>query len=313
MDLSRLFVPRDPALQRLAARIHGDRPDLRAAFPVADGTAFWQWLGTYGLLEHAEVAAHYPPLPPAGLRATACGGATMATHLYTGAEDCRMLLELAALLGDRPPDELGTILDFGCGCGRALRWFAQALPDAALHGVDVRRASVEWCAANLPGAYACTGTMPPLPFADASFDLVYALSVFSHLNLAQQHAWMRELLRVTKPTGLVLASTLLGGCSSTVVLRDRPIAPGLPSHPAANAAAIVGIGTAAGETMSRDLVARRDTSLARRPAERLGMTDQWQSRPVPDVTRIRRLQFARSSEAFTYFESERTGGLRPAR
>jgi len=207
MDLSRLFVPRDPALQRLAARILGDRPDLRAAFPVADGTAFWQWLGTYGLLEHAEVAAHDPPLPPAGLRATACGGATMATHLYTGAEDCRMLLELTALLGDRPPAELGTILDFGCGCGRALRWFAQALPDAALHGVDVRRASVEWCAANLPGAYACTGTMPPLPFADASFDLVYALSVFSHLNLAQQHAWMRELLRVTRPTGLVLAST----------------------------------------------------------------------------------------------------------
>jgi hypothetical protein len=113
--------------------------------------------------------------------------------------------------------------------------------------------------------------------------------------------------------GLVLASTLLGGCSSTVVLRDRPIAPGLPSHPAANAAAIVGIGTAAGETMSLDLVARRDTSLALRPSERLGMTDQWQSRPVPDVTRIRRLQFARSSEAFTYFESERTGSLRPAR
>ena len=113
--------------------------------------------------------------------------------------------------------------------------------------------------------------------------------------------------------GLVLAAGLLGGCSSTVVLRDRPLAPGLPSRPAANAEAIVGIGTAAGEAMSRDLVDRRDTSLALRPAERLGMTDQWQSRPVPDVTRIRRLQFARSSEAFTYFESERTGGLRPAR
>jgi SAM-dependent methyltransferase len=207
MDLARLFAPRDPELRRIAERIHAERPDLRAAFPQPDGVAFWQWVGTYGLLEYPEIARRQLPLPAESLRATACGGATMATHLYTGAEDCKMLLELAALLGQRGADSIGSVLDFGCGCGRTLRWFAQALPDAALHGVDVRAATVAWCAANLPGTFAHNGTQPPLPHADASFDLVYALSVFSHLNLDQQVAWMRELVRVTRPDGVVLVST----------------------------------------------------------------------------------------------------------
>ena len=113
--------------------------------------------------------------------------------------------------------------------------------------------------------------------------------------------------------GLVLASALLGGCSSTVVLREHAPSPGLAAKPQANAAAIVGVGTAAGASISHDLLDRRDTSLALRPAERLGMSDQWQARPVPDVTRIRRLQFARSSESFTYFESERLGGRQSGR
>ncbi|MBM3973547.1 MAG: class I SAM-dependent methyltransferase [Planctomycetes bacterium] len=220
MDTNRLFVPRDAELRRLAERIHDERPDLRAAFPVADGTAFWQWLGTHGRLEYHEVAQRLLPVPPEGLRATGCGGDTVATHLYTGAEDCKMLLELAGLFGDGPVASIRSVLDFGCGCGRALRWFAQALPDAALHGVDVRKASIDWCAACLPGHYVCTGIRPPLPFPDASFDLVYALSVFSHLNLDQQHAWMRELVRVTKPDGLVLASTH-GAFAAAMCARSR--------------------------------------------------------------------------------------------
>lgn len=113
--------------------------------------------------------------------------------------------------------------------------------------------------------------------------------------------------------GLVLAAGLLGGCSSTVVLRDGPAAPSFASRPAANAGAIVGVGVSAGSTVSNDLLDRRDVSLALRPSERMGMSDQWSSRPVPDVTRIRRLQFARSSESFTYFERERLGDARPCR
>jgi SAM-dependent methyltransferase len=88
-----------------------------------------------------------------------------------------------------------------------LRWFQTALPDAHLHGADVRAATIDWCRQNLRGTFVANGTQPPLPFADRSLDLVYALSVFSHLGRHQNLAWMRELARVTRPDGLILVST----------------------------------------------------------------------------------------------------------
>jgi SAM-dependent methyltransferase len=37
---------------------------------------------------------------------------------------------------------------------------------------------------------------------------MYALSVFTHLNEELQHEWMRECLRVLKPEGFLLMSTM---------------------------------------------------------------------------------------------------------
>jgi SAM-dependent methyltransferase len=48
--------------------------------------------------------------------------------------------------------------------------------------------------------------VPPLPYADASFDLVYALSVFTHLPEALQRPWMEELRRVLVPGGHLVVS-----------------------------------------------------------------------------------------------------------
>jgi SAM-dependent methyltransferase len=48
------------------------------------------------------------------------------------------------------------------------------------------------------------GERPPLDFPDRFFDLVYAVSVFTHLPESLQLAWLQELRRVTAPGGLVL-------------------------------------------------------------------------------------------------------------
>lgn len=207
MDLARLLAPRDPELRRLAAELYAARPDLRAAFPGPDSAGFGQWLGVHGVLEDARVARFHPPLPPEGLRATVCGGASPASHLYTGAEDCKMLLELYELFAQRPATSLASVFDFGCGCGRTLRWFQTVLPAARLHGADVRAAAIAWCQQHLRGTFATNGTMPPLALPDHSLDLTFALSVFSHLSREQNLAWMRELARVTRPDGLILVST----------------------------------------------------------------------------------------------------------
>jgi SAM-dependent methyltransferase len=97
------------------------------------------------------------------------------------------------------------ILDFGCGPARLLRWFGDVSPFATLHGCDLNAPAVEWCRANIEFAeFALNDAWPPLPYADGIFDLVYGVSVFTHLNESMQTAWLNELYRITKPGGIVL-------------------------------------------------------------------------------------------------------------
>jgi SAM-dependent methyltransferase len=42
---------------------------------------------------------------------------------------------------------------------------------------------------------------PPLPYADCSFDLVYAFSIFTHLSVDLADRWIAELVRILKPGG----------------------------------------------------------------------------------------------------------------
>src|SRR5262249_27140661 len=75
-------------------------------------------------------------------------------------------------------------------------------------GTDLNPAAVRWCRTNLAFAsFEENGLAPPLPFEDGRFELVYALSVFTHLPEELQLAWMKELRRVLRPGGWLLLST----------------------------------------------------------------------------------------------------------
>lgn len=208
MTFAELLRPRDPEHARAAQQIFDRRDDLRAAFGTAADPGFRQWLGVHGLREHPELLARfYPPVPPPELRATASCGTTPELHLQSGAEDLRLVLELYEVFADRPATAIRSLLDFGCGCGRLLRWFQTALPSATRFGADVRAASIDWCRQHLAGTFLANGVRPPLDLPDASLDLVVSLSVFSHLPLRSNLAWLRELARVCKPDGLILLTT----------------------------------------------------------------------------------------------------------
>ena len=104
-------------------------------------------------------------------------------------------------------DGLGAMLDFGCGCGRVTRNWA-GLSEVEVVGTDLSRPAVDWCRRNLPFArFEENGLEPPLVFEDESFDLVYALSVFTHLTADLQLAWRDELRRVLRPDGFLLVTT----------------------------------------------------------------------------------------------------------
>lgn len=100
----------------------------------------------------------------------------------------------------------GDVLDFGCGCGRVIRHL-RAWSGARLHGTDYNRTLVRWCAAHLEFAqFTVNRLAPPTRFDAGAFDLVYALSVFTHAGRELQAAWMQELHRLVRPGGWLVLS-----------------------------------------------------------------------------------------------------------
>ena len=100
------------------------------------------------------------------------------------------------------------VLDFGCGCGRVTRFMPWRRDQ--ITGVDVDAEAIDWCRKNLDevARFKATNPMPPLPFDENEFDLIFAGSVFTHLPADMEEAWLRELTRLLQPGGALVASLL---------------------------------------------------------------------------------------------------------
>lgn len=104
--------------------------------------------------------------------------------------------------------KFNSILDLGCGCGRTLRHFGQYFSKADFHGCDINQPLIMWCQKNIPSAsFIVNDPLPPLPYKTGQFDLIYLISVFTHLDEEYQDKWLQELKRITKKDGIVIIST----------------------------------------------------------------------------------------------------------
>jgi len=112
------------------------------------------------------------------------------------------------------------VLDFGAGAGRVLRQFRpEAEAGAEFWGCDVDEASVFWANRNLPDAtFFANDERPPLDVPDQHFDLVYAMSVFTHITLDWAD-WLIEMHRIMRPNGILIA-TFLGQSMFEKLLGD---------------------------------------------------------------------------------------------
>jgi SAM-dependent methyltransferase len=99
------------------------------------------------------------------------------------------------------------VLDFGCGSGRVLRQFIDYADGIELWGCEMEERSVRWLQQNLspPLCIVRSAEAPPLDLPSGHFDLIYAISVFTHLT-DHWSSWLVELHRLLKPNGLFLAT-----------------------------------------------------------------------------------------------------------
>ncbi|HEV7132265.1 MAG TPA: class I SAM-dependent methyltransferase [Gaiellaceae bacterium] len=164
------------------------------------GPAFRAYERVVALRPSRKLSVDGPPLPPRRLMVRVAGTGDADWFLRSGRAG------FDAIAAHAPLSDDGAVLDFGCGCGRVTRWWGDFPGTVA--GSDVSGAAIDWCRANLPFARFETNALaPPLAFDDECFDLVYALSVFTHLTAELQVAWRDELRRVLRPGGRLLLTT----------------------------------------------------------------------------------------------------------
>lgn len=130
------------------------------------------------------------------------------------------LIELCALSADK------ALLDIGAGQGRLAIGIQRRLPNIKEYvGIDVHGPSVAWCKRHIESRspnlrFVFLDVANPryneggrpidrslrLPFADASYDVVSVYSVFTHMTAEDAAIYLKEIARVLKSGGRMLAT-----------------------------------------------------------------------------------------------------------
>lgn len=127
-------------------------------------------------------------------------------YFIGGKEDAQELIERV-----RPYCNLNTgcILDWGCGPARLIRHFPVLLGSQnEYYGTDYNRSTIAWCKTNFPTIHFAVNSLhPPLTYPENYFDLIYGISIFTHLSEENHLSWASELKRCLKPKGVVYVTT----------------------------------------------------------------------------------------------------------
>lgn len=143
------------------------------------------------------------PIPPPLLRVVNINTTDLDYFFERGKQSADAIAASAARHGLALSD-VDRLLDFGCGCGRVLRHWG-AHPGIEAWGSDLNADATAWIQANLPFARAGVNDLaPPVPHVDETFDLIYSISVFTHLTEDLGVRWMAEMRRILRPGGLLL-------------------------------------------------------------------------------------------------------------
>lgn len=170
-----------------------------------------------------------PPIPPPFLRYRVAGNYDI-ERFHESGQGSRNDFENALKSAGKSFADFHSVLDFGAGCSRIMRWMKDVSQHAELYGTDIDDMAIQWSSRNIPYAkFGVNQGLPPLKYADQQFDLVYSHSVFTHLDETYQDAWLTELKRVTKP-GAVLLLTVHGPHAWQGFYNSAPEHPAMKNH-----------------------------------------------------------------------------------
>ena len=125
--------------------------------------------------------------------------------------DSNLTRAMGGLFLERDDDITGIhdILDLACGSGRWVLEIAHLYPHTQVTGVDINKSLIEYVRAHAKvqgiknAHYQVMNILDPLPFPDASFDLINTRTLFSSLTPKDWPALLQECKRILHPGGTI--------------------------------------------------------------------------------------------------------------
>lgn len=101
-----------------------------------------------------------------------------------------------------------SVFDLGCGCGRTAQALARSGWTGRYTGSDIISRFVEELKRKCPGYEAVVQRGLTIAAPDASLDMVYHWSVFTHIAPEECYLYMQDIFRALKPGGKLVFSFL---------------------------------------------------------------------------------------------------------
>jgi SAM-dependent methyltransferase len=125
-----------------------------------------------------------------------------------GARSAQKLHDVVARNLSRESREGGfDLLEFAAGYGMVTRHLPRALPDATILSCDIHDRAVGFIESELGGAAIGSEHRPEDLQLPQQYDVVFALSFFSHLPQSSFGRWLKALFAAVKPGGLFIFTT----------------------------------------------------------------------------------------------------------
>ena len=145
-------------------------------------------------------------LPPHYMLFESFGKMDYASYFEKGKESADDILEL---LGKHHSLENINLFEWGCGPVRILRHIPEILADknVKVFGSDYNPETIKWDKTSFDNiSFSKNELLPPLEYEGNFFDVIYCISVFTHLDEVTELKWFNEIIRVLKPSGIFLLS-----------------------------------------------------------------------------------------------------------
>lgn len=149
---------------------------------------------------HPEVS-----VPPVSILYDIMGTCDIEGFFLSGKEHARSIRDIICRSHAGRPLK---IFEGGCGPARVLQYLKSPFGERwELYGSDYNPRTVNWCRTNLPHIVFLNNKLePPILAESASFDVIYCISVFTHLSESLHYQWIQEILRLLKPGGLFIGT-----------------------------------------------------------------------------------------------------------